>query len=200
MTRYRSDSCHRPERTGRRVTIQDDLWVFGYGSLMWRPGFSFAERHLARLKGYSRRFCLLSMRYRGTPERPGLVLGLQAGGGCTGIAYRVPTKAVSETRAYLTEREMVSYAYDEGFQPVTLQSGGKIVDALCYIPQTDHRQFAGDLSPEIQADRIATCVGPAGTNAEYLFNTMAHLRELQVDEPVLEQLETMVRERLAAMS
>jgi cation transport protein ChaC len=179
------------------MTPDDELWVFGYGSLMWRPGFDYVERHLARLEGYSRRFCLASRRYRGTPENPGLVLGLDAGGACLGVAYRVAGDRVTDTRAYLTEREMVSYAYHEGFQPVALQSAGQTVDALCYIVQSDHEQYMGGLDLEDQAARIAVCAGPAGTNAEYLFNTMAHLRELQVDEPDLQRIEDMVRLKMA---
>ena len=179
--------------------IHQGFWVFGYGSLMWRPGFTFAERRRARLDGFARAFCLSSVRYRGTPERPGLVLGLDEGASCEGVAYRVAREHAEATHAYLREREMVTYAYREAWLPVTLhpEHAGETVEALCYVVRRDHPQYAGGLDLEAQAHRIAGCRGPAGPNADYLFNTVAHLREMAVEEPALTALEARVRAHLA---
>ena len=172
----------------------NDLWVFGYGSLMWNPGFEFLERRQARLDGYQRRFTLTSRHYRGTPERPGLVLGLDwaPGQNCEGIAYRVcPTKD-QQVRDYLVERELVSYAYFETRYPLALDDGGTI-EALCYVVDRSHTQYAGGLTPEEQAQIIAHAVGPSGPNIEYLENTLDHLHELGIADPGLEDLRTRVR-------
>jgi cation transport protein ChaC len=171
-----------------------DLWVFGYGSLMWRPGFDYAERRMARLAGWRRRFCLKSIHYRGTPEAPGLVLGLDAcaGGWCDGVAFRVAAAQATAVHAYLRERELVSYAYREARLPVAL-AGGSEVAALAYVIDPDHPQYAGVLTPEEQARIIARAAGPMGSNAEYLENTAAHLGELGLTDPEIATLRDMVR-------
>jgi cation transport protein ChaC len=168
---------------------KDGFWVFGYGSLMWRPGFAPAERVLARLSGYSRRFCLRSVRYRGTPDAPGLVLGLDPDrdGETRGVALRVAPESSRETLAYLRERELVTYAYIETAHPVTLEDG-RVVEALCYVVDRAHAQYAGGLAPEEQAEIIACRAGPAGSNREYMENTLAHLRELGIADAELESL------------
>jgi cation transport protein ChaC len=168
---------------------KDGFWVFGYGSLMWRPGFAPAERVLARLSGYSRRFCLRSVRYRGTPEAPGLVLGPDPDpdGTTSGVALRVGPEIARETLRYLRERELVTYAYIETAEPVTL-ADGRVVEALCYVVDRDHAQYAGGLDPEAQAEIIARRGGPAGSNREYMENTLAHLRELGIADSELESL------------
>jgi cation transport protein ChaC len=169
------------------------FWVFGYGSLMWRPGFEPVERRMARLKAYRRRFCLSSVHYRGTPEAPGRVLGLdfEPNGACEGVALRVAAETAAETLAYLRERELVSYAYLETVNPVTLEDG-RVVDALCYVIDRHHPQYVGGESREEQAALIATREGPAGTNRAYLENTLAHLRELGVRDEELEALAALV--------
>jgi glutathione-specific gamma-glutamylcyclotransferase len=148
---------------------RDDLWVFGYGSLMWRPDFAFAERRMARLAGYRRRFCLKSIRYRGTPEAPGLVLGLDADpeGWCDGVAFRVPGPEAAAVHGYLRERELVTYAYRETMLAVRLDDG-RDVPALAYVVDRGHVQYAGALTPEEQAAVIAESVGPMGPNRDYL--------------------------------
>lgn len=168
---------------------QGDLWVFGYGSLMWNPGFEYVERRLARLDGYRRRFTLTSRHYRGTPERPGLVLGLDwaPDENCAGIAYRVCPSKDGEVRDYLAERELVSYAYFETRYPVTFDDGGR-VEALCYVVDRSHAQYAGGLDIDEQARIIAEAVGPSGPNLEYLENTLTHLAELGISDRELEQL------------
>lgn len=174
--------------------LAGDLWVFGYGSLMWRPGFEWVERRMARLEGWRRSFCLRSIHYRGTPEAPGLVLGLDAGpdAACDGVAYRVPDDARAATLAYLRERELVSYAYHERTAPVRLD-GGAQAEALIYVVDRDHAQYAGVLSAREQAAIIARSVGPMGPNRDYLRQTVEHLAALGVRDPELETLEALVR-------
>jgi cation transport protein ChaC len=170
-----------------------DLWVFGYGSLMWQPGFSYAECGPATLAGWRRSFCLRSVRYRGTPEAPGLVLGLDAEDGalCHGVAFRVAAPEAEGVRAYLRERELVTYAYAEVMLPVTLRSG-RSVAALTYVIDRSHPQYAGILAPEDQAAIIARAVGPSGSNRAYLESTLAHLAEADIADPALEHVGRLV--------
>lgn len=179
------------------------FWVFGYGSLMWKPDFEVAEARMARLEGYKRAFALISVHYRGTPEQPGLVLGLDwnSTSDCTGLALRIGPDQADEVRHYLAERELVSRAYFEVRHKITLLcpdlgSGwaeGESVDAICYILDRTHPQYAGGMALKDQASIIRVASGPTGTNRDYLFNTVAHLRELGVDDPELFTLEEMVR-------
>ncbi|MEO1530614.1 MAG: gamma-glutamylcyclotransferase [Pseudomonadota bacterium] len=176
------------------------FWVFGYGSLMWRPGFPYLERRLARLKGYRRAFKLRSVRYRGTPEAPGLVLGLDwdPNASCTGMAFRVcPTKG-DGVRQYLAERELVTRSYFEVLHPITLlterdAAPDSAVDAICYILDRMHPQYAGDLDLEGQARIIARAAGPMGPNADYLHNTVAELEAIGIEDRELMALDRAVR-------
>lgn len=172
---------------------QDDLWIFAYGSLMWKPGFEHEERLRARMPGYRRRFCLDSITYRGTPEFPGLVLALDEdpAGACEGIVYRVSAANRAEVHEYLRARELVTYSYLERFLPVELD-GGRRVEALSYVMDRAHKQYRGGLTPEEQAAVIARAVGPAGTNVEYLANTVSHLAEMGVDDAELSRLHDLV--------
>jgi glutathione-specific gamma-glutamylcyclotransferase len=178
---------------------ESDLWVFAYGSLIWRPGFAFAEARPARLDGYRRRFCMTSVHYRGTPERPGLVLALDAdpAGACSGLAYRIDRAAAGSVHAYLRDRELVSYAYDERRLPVVLDTGDT-VEALAYVTNPDHPQYRGDLSLDEQAEVIARAAGPMGPNADYLLKTEQSLAAHGLADGDLSTLSAMVRARLAA--
>jgi glutathione-specific gamma-glutamylcyclotransferase len=151
-----------------------DLWVFGYGSLMWNPGFPFVERHPALAHGVHRRLCVWSTRYRGTPEKPGLVMGLLLGGSCRGMAFRVAAAEVPATRAYLTAREQVTKVYHEVMRPVRLNDG-RVVPALCYVVDQSHRQFAGRLCAETQLTTIRGSAGSMGPNGDYVRNTATAL-------------------------
>jgi cation transport protein ChaC len=179
---------------GQDDNSADDLWVFGYGSLMWNPGFDHAERVQARLHGWRRRFCLRSIAYRGTPEAPGLVLGLDAAAddACDGVAFRVAAPQADAARAYLRERELVTYAYRETTGAVRLLDGRQ-VEAMIFVIDRAHPQYAGELTCDEQAAIVATAVGPKGPNAEYLENTVAHLAELGLSDPELEALHGAVR-------
>lgn len=176
-----------------------DLWVFGYGSLIWNPGFEHVERRIARLDGFKRRFVLKSRHYRGTPEKPGLVLGLDwsPGASCTGVAYRVCPTRDRTARDYLAERELVSYAYFETRYPVELlcagEGQGERTDALCYVVDRSHAQYSGGLDLDEQARIISEAVGPSGPNAEYLDNTLSHLDEMGIDDPSLRDLSLRVQ-------
>lgn len=169
------------------------FWVFGYGSLIWRPGFEYAERRRATLAGFRRAFCLRSIRYRGTPEAPGLVLGLDAdaAASCEGVVFRIPAQEAEATRAYLHEREMGTSSYFETFQTVDIADHGAD-QALCYVMDPDHHQYTR-LSPEEQAAIIAASHGPAGPNSDYLHTTVEHLIELGIFDHDLMALDRMVR-------
>ncbi|MHA3976172.1 gamma-glutamylcyclotransferase [Halovulum sp. GXIMD14794] len=183
-------------RAGGTVNIDagQGFWVFAYGSLMWNPGFEAAEKVLARLDGYHRSFCMSSIVYRGTPEAPGLVLALdrQAGAACTGVAYRVPGAHGKTCLSYLRERELVSSAYLEVLEPLAL-SDGRNVQALCYVMDRSHEQYRGMLSTEDQAEIIARAEGPAGTNRDYLLNTVRSLHDLGLEDAGLFDLAARVR-------
>jgi cation transport protein ChaC len=169
-----------------------DLWVFAYGSLMWRPGFAYAEARRARLTGYRRAFCIYSVHHRGTPERLGLVLGLDRGGVCEGVAYRVAAPQVTATRAYLRTRELVNGIYREAFLPVELEHPRAETMALAYVVERAHPTYAGQLPLSLQARLIRAGKGRSGTNLDYLVSTVRHLAELGIRERELERLVTLV--------
>jgi cation transport protein ChaC len=173
--------------------MADDIWVFGYGSLIWDPGFAFAESTVARLDGWHRSFCMLSVHYRGTPAAPGLVLALDraAGASCHGVAFRVPAAEAMQTTAYLRARELISDAYLEARLPVALPDGRQ-VEALTYVINRDHAQYAGILTPDQQAAIIATSAGANGDNAAYLHATAAHLAALGIADAEMEHLVALV--------
>ena len=175
------------EGEGMRSAVMADRWVFGYGSLMWRPGFEWAERHTAILQGRRRAFCIYSVHHRGTPERPGLVLGLTPGGSVRGIAYRVTMELWPEVRAYLREREQPTETYVEAEVRVRLGSGEK-VSCLTFLSDTRHPQWAGNLSPEAQARLIAGARGLSGRNIDYLTDLVSHLRQEGIDDRSLAAL------------
>lgn len=156
--------------------MTDDLWVFGYGSLMWRPGFTAAEIRPAVLKGWHRDFCIYSLHYRGTPAQPGLVLGLDRGGSCQGLAFRVEAKAAKATIAYLNERELAGYAYKPRMLKVQLDDGRQVA-AYTFVADGQHPNYAGRLELEKAAAIIMDAEGCAGLNRDYLINTVRQLEK-----------------------
>ncbi len=162
------------------------MWVFGYGSLVWKPGFDVAERVLATLPGYSRSFCMRSIHHRGTDANPGLVLALDEApdATCSGVAMAVPDESQDQVLEYLRERELISSAYLEKFLSVTL-ADGREVEAVTYVIDADHVQYCGGLDLEEQAQIIARAHGGMGPNTEYLYNTSSHLSELGIYDPDL---------------
>ncbi len=172
-------------------------WVFGYGSLMWRPQFPHAERVHARLEGFARAFCIYSVHHRGTPTRPGLVLGLAPGPGVRGIAYRVAEADWEETYAYLLEREQPTETYEEATAPLALDDG-RSVRALVFLSDPAHPQWAGALDPERQAALIAGATGLSGRNVDYLRELVAHLAAAGERDASMEDLLTRVEALEAA--
>ena len=163
-------------------------WVFAYGSLMWNPGFAVRETEAARLHGFHRAFCIYSEHYRGTPQRPGLILGLLAGGACRGLAHRLPTRDYDAVRRYLWQREIENDGvYVEDVRPIHL-ADGRIVPSLVYLSDRAHRQFAGKLALARALRLVRQGAGATGTNIDYLRNTLAHLRELGLRDKRLEDL------------
>ena len=164
---------HNPEQAS------GDLWVFAYGSLMWRPGFDFVERMPARVMGAHRSLCVLSHRHRGTPERPGLVLGLDRGGTCRGLAYRVPQAKRSATIDYLREREQDTKVYREIMRTVwLLDEPERQVEALCFVVDRSHPQYAGRMSLDEQLHHVRQGHGQSGPNRDYVISTVHELEAL----------------------
>jgi cation transport protein ChaC len=166
-----------------------DFWVFGYGSLMWRPGFPHRDRVPARLAGAHRSLCVYSWVHRGSKARPGLVLGLDRGGSCRGVAFRVDGSARDEVIAYLRARELVTAVYHETWRPVRLVAAGeRTVSALTYVADRRHAQYAGRLPREALLAHVRDARGHSGDNARYVLNTVGHLRELGIADATLEWL------------
>jgi cation transport protein ChaC len=164
-----------------------DFWVFGYGSLIWRPGFAHTGTERARLYGYRRSLCVLSHVHRGTPERPGLVLGLDRGGSCVGLAFRVPTDLRDEVMAYLRERELPTSVYLERILPVRLASG-ETVPAVCYVVDRSHRQYSGAMHEAEASAIVRGAVGQSGPNEEYVLSMVAHLEALGIRDHWMEEV------------
>ncbi len=159
-----------------RLPSGEDIWVFAYGSLMWNPGFPHLEVRHGRLYGYHRRFCIYSHVYRGTPERPGLVLGLDRGGSCEGLAFRVPAGEVLGVMDYLYGRELVTEVYIPRWLRVATPDGG--VRAASFVVDRAHHQYTGELGLEATAELIRQGVGVSGPGTEYLRNTVHHMEAL----------------------
>jgi glutathione-specific gamma-glutamylcyclotransferase len=167
----------------------EDLWVFGYGSLIWKPGFEHVERMPARMIGLHRSLCVYSFVHRGTPEKPGLVLGLDRGGACRGIAYRVTAKKRAATLAYLREREQATSVYLERVRTAWLAGNPeKPVNAVCYIVDRSHQQYAGRLSITEQTHIVRQGHGGSGNNREYVLETVNALEALGMRDKELHLL------------
>ena len=163
-----------------------DFWVFGYGSLIWNPGFPHTEVLSGLLRGYHRRFCVYSHRYRGTPADPGLVLGLAPGGACRGLVYRVPAAEGEAVMDYLHAREMVTGVYNPTWLKVDT-AGGRL-QAAGFVVDTKHPQYAGRLPAADMAAIIRHAQGSGGPNLDYLRNTVQHLEALDMHDRALHRL------------
>ena len=172
------------------VPASHDLWIFGYGSLMWRPGFAYVERAAATIAGYHRAFCIASTVHRGDRERPGLVLGLDRGGACTGVAYRVAAENVAGVLAYLRERELVYGVYRETLVSAAMPRGSSASHALAlaYTVERCHPSYTGALPLAAQVAIVRGARGQSGANLDYLINTVHHLRQLGIRERGIEHL------------
>jgi len=169
--------------------------LFGYGSLMWRPGFEFAERRRATLHGRQRALCVRTVHHRGTAERPGLVMGLKPGGACIGIAYRIAAEHAEAVAAYLRERELDHYpVYRESAVAIELDDGRE-VSATTYLPRAGHPDFLPGLSLEEQLEIVRRAEGVSGSNADYVLRAARALRELGIDEPAIFAAEAALKGR-----
>jgi len=174
-------------------TPRGDLWVFGYGSLMWAPGFRPAEQRIGLVRGYHRAMCILSSRYRGTPEKPGLVMGLCRGGSCWGIAFRVPAARVRRVLGALWKREMLNKVYLPTLVQVTVgpkRRGTQVrqLRALAFVADTSHRQFVRELDLHGRARLVAQGIGERGRCVDYIRNTLEHMLALGVNDPHLARI------------
>jgi cation transport protein ChaC len=165
------------------LSAPEGVWIFAYGSLMWRPGFAYAEAAAARLHGYHRSLCVYSWVHRGTKEMPGVVLGLDRGGSCRGWAFRVSAGQETAILDYLDGRELVTDVYRRKRLPVTV--AGRRVPAWSYVVRREHPQYAGRLAPERLLDLVRHGVGRSGDCRDYLLGTVRHLEAMGiVDGPL----------------
>jgi len=176
-----------------RIPKGRGFWVFGYGSLMWRPGFDYLEARPALLRGYHRAFCIKSTHYRGTPEKPGLVLGLDRGGACRGRVFRISAAKAQAVARYLHEREMITGVYDPRWRNIETPRGS--VRAVAYVADRRHPQYVGKLSERCILEMILGGVGVSGSNRDYLARTVRHLDELGIADGPLHRLQRLVKAR-----
>jgi glutathione-specific gamma-glutamylcyclotransferase len=176
------------------------LWVFGYGSLMWRPGFRFLRREVAMLRGYHRRLCVYSHVHRGTPGQPGLVMGLDRGGACAGIAFEIEAGQAEETIAYLRAREQVTSVYLERQVNVTLSANRQGVKATTYVVDRAHHQYAPKMRTEQLLPYVLNGRGVSGHCLDYVTATAEHLHELGIHDHRLESLMALIRTQAATNS
>lgn len=181
---------------GLRAGVEP-VWMFAYGSLMWNPDFAFAEAQPAFLYGFHRSFCLYSRDYRGTPDRPGLVLGLDRGGSCRGIAYRLPPDRIGESLDRIWAREMTGQVYR--MRRVALRTPRGTVTGYACVVRRESPDYAGRLSLDGMALVLATAIGGRGSGRDYLANTVRHLEELGIRDGLLHRIEARVA-RLAALA
>jgi len=180
---------------GPDQAASSDFWVFGYGSLMWRPGFDFVEQVPARLIGEHRALCVYSFDHRGTPEKPGLVLGLDRGGACRGIAFRVAASRREATIAYLREREQTTHVYREVMRSVWLENEARLrVSAMAYVVDRGHVQYAGRLTLTEQVRYVRQGHGRSGNNRDYVLSTVKSIEAQGFRDPKLHQLADLLRD------
>ena len=177
-----------PQTNQHVPDITDVEWVFGYGSLMWNPGFPYISQQNAILKGYHRSFCIYSHHYRGTRERPGLVLGLDEGGSCQGVAFQVDRSDWKQVVDYLNERELIGYAYQPVVIDVELESDNRAVKTYTFVADPAHPTYAGDLGVEKSAETIMHAIGEGGLNRDYLINSVKQLEMHGYKDPSLHHL------------
>jgi len=168
----------------------EPVWIFAYGSLMWSPEFPYAEALPARVHGWHRGFCLYSPEYRGTREKPGLVLGLDRGGSCRGIAYRLAELHLADTIDYLWTREMTGFVYH--MTPLRMTTEHGPTAGFAFTVRRDSRDYAGRLPHDVAARIIASSKGDRGTGRDYLANTVRHLEQLGIRDRALHRIKQLV--------
>ncbi len=180
--------CVEPDHCASILPVPESGFrVFAYGSLMWNPGFPFAESRIGRLYGYHRALCIWSIQYRGTAAKPGLVLGLAPGGSCRGIVYRVRDGEIEPTLDYLYKREMITRVYRPRTVPIHLENGRR-VDALAFVSDTEHPQYACGLDTRKITDIVRRATGGIGPNTDYILSTVESLNQLGIRDPCLQEV------------
>ncbi len=170
--------------------LKEGVWVFGYGSLMWNPDFKLADKRTGIVLGYHRRLCLKSIVYRGTPDYHGLVFGLDKGGSCQGMAYRIATENIHSELQIIWEREMFAETYIPTW--VSVKSDWETVSAITFVINQEHEHYLPDLELEEIAERVVKAEGTCGTCHDYVQNTVKSLHQLGLRDPTLEQLLTLI--------
>jgi cation transport protein ChaC len=178
-----------------QIPSDRDVWLFAYGSLMWKPDMKFVEQRLVRLLGWHRRFCIWQWRYRGTKTQPGLMMALDRGGSCVGVAYRISAPGVSDKLAKVWEREMMGRAYRPKW--VKVRNEQAALDALAFVADPSSHRYTGRLDENIIATHIATACGQIGPSAEYLLETFLRCRELGIEDQMLSRMERLVATKIA---
>jgi glutathione-specific gamma-glutamylcyclotransferase len=168
-----------------------DIWLFGYGSLMWNPAIEFAERRAGAVHGWHRRFCLWLHMGRGSPDNPGLMLALDRGGRCAGMLFRIPAADVRNELLLAWRRELFTAAYHSRW--VTAQTSDGPVRAVTFVANRNNDRYAGRLDEGVVAARLASAAGSLGSCAAYLAETLDALRSIGLRDRALERLQ-----RLAA--
>jgi glutathione-specific gamma-glutamylcyclotransferase len=169
-----------------------DVWVFGYGSLMWNPAIHVAQSCRAEVTGYHRQFCFTLNLGRGSPDKPGLMLGLDRGGACVGVAHRIAAKDVGSELTILWYREMLSGAYKPRWLAAKIDGVGA-AKVLAFVIDRTHARYEANIGEDETARRISMGEGILGTNRDYLYRTVKRLRELGVDHGPMHRLEQRVR-------
>ncbi len=185
-------SCSPEGEGAGRARTEADFWVFAYGSLIWNPGFPYKSREPAKLIGYHRGYCIRSQIYRGTPEAPGLVLGLEHGGHCEGVGYRVAGELHATTMDYLRSRELVTAVYHERLVAIETREGARH-HAYAYVADPTHEQYVAMKDFDALVETIACACGAAGPNAEYALNTWVNLAGLGIRDPLIERVADALR-------
>lgn len=180
------------------VAVHENVWLFAYGSLMWKPEMEYTGRELATVRGYHRRFCLWQWRYRGTRDKPGLMMALDRGGACNGVLFQIPGPNASDRLAKVWYREMIGKAY----RPVWInaRTAKEKIRAVTFVADRNSPRYAGRISDAETAKYIASACGHIGPNATYLLETYLHCEESGIHDPMLNRLQLLVAAELAARS
>ena len=174
---------------------RENLWVFGYGSLMWNPGFPYLESTRARIFGLHRSLCIRSIRYRGTREQPGLVFGLDRGGSCAGMGYLIAPKNQREVADYLQDRELLNDIYNPSIRKISLDDGRR-VPALTFVVKRQHVAYVNNLSPQKKANIVAHARGQRGPNIEYVLSTLDILESIGIRDQELYRVSQMAADHI----
>jgi cation transport protein ChaC len=198
---FMSEEARKASLRAIRASVAEgqDVWVFGYGSLMWNPAIHVADSRKAHVRGYHRTFCLTLNAGRGSPDNPGLMLGIDRGGSCSGVAHKIDAGAVDSELSILWYREMLSGAYEPRWINADIEGSGR-TRALTFAINRSHPRYEGVVDEAEAARRIARAQGPFGTNRDYLFRTVKHLAEIGVADAPMLRLEALVRATLGEQS